>query len=449
MGCSNSATINEPDQSKNISEQVVEPEVKKEKKSISFMGFSEEESEIVQSLLSKNKCEPNDVIGYKAELEFDAANSYYNEYLIVQTGKKKGQKYSGTFKFISKIVKGKYLKPYVFLNKTEVESKRVKENKYDYEQLEIEMDYELDEDESSIITIKIMTDTRTKLILTENEIYFVVIYFSSYSKSFFKINVKWSQEFYFSNTGSKPTNKFELISKQELLLSGTEYEGNSFHFRYDYGQEGYIFNKKMKYFYDCDQEELHNLELAANSVGLIYLDVNIIGIKDIFNILSTGECQAKTFIYLIHPTQRNTDTSANFFFELEQNSVQLIKSKVNNEDDDRSKVINFGSFDAINVYFRLNNEQFCVVELDYTFKLKNISDTDSKFGYNLCVNHKNLLSGGFYSCEINMEYEENLEIKSKDLFVDTADKNNNSMKLRYKGFKKGNPLVMLNLPYEK
>ena len=39
MGCSNSATINEPDQSKNISEQVVEPEVKKEKKSISFMGF--------------------------------------------------------------------------------------------------------------------------------------------------------------------------------------------------------------------------------------------------------------------------------------------------------------------------------------------------------------------------------------------------------------------------
>ena len=108
-----------------------------------------------------------------------------------------------------------------------------------------------------------------------------------------------------------------------------------------------------------------------------------------------------------------------------------------------------GNFDLINIYFHLKNEQFCVVELDYTFELKKISDINPKFDYNLCINHKNLLIGGFYSCEINMEYQDMFEIKSNGLFIDKVDKNDNSMKLRYKGFKTGNPLVMLNLPYGK
>lgn len=437
-------TYHEPNPTKNIVEQEI-----KEEKPNSFYGFSEEEVEAIQSLLSKNKYEPNDIIGYKAEIEFDSANSYYNEYLIVQTGKQEGQKYAGKYKFTSNLVRGINLKPHVFLNKTVIESKRVKQNKNDYDHLEVEIDYNLNESDSSIITIKIMTDAKPKLIQTDNEVYFLVIYFKSYDKSFLNLNVKWSEEFYFSNSGHATKNKFELISKQELNLSGTEYEENSFHFRYDYGQDGFELNNYMKYFNNCNEEDLANLQLAVNSVGLIYLDVNVFGIKDIFDIYSTRECKAKTFIYFIYPTESNTYTSANFFFELEQNSVQLIKSRVNNEEGDRNKVVNMRDFDLINIYFRLRNEQFCVVELDYTFKLKDINDINPKFGYNLCINHKNLLIGGFYSCEINMEYQNMIEIKSSGLSIDTVDKSENRMKLKYKGFKSGNPLVMLNLPYGK
>lgn len=284
------------------------------------------------------------------------------------------------------------------------------------------------------------------MIQAEYEVYFLVIYFSSFSNSFFKLDVKCSDEFYFSNIGYNTKNKFEVITKRELILSGIEYETNSFHFRYDNGQIGYVFNDNMKYFYNCDKEELLSLQIAANSVGLIYLDKNIFGIKDIYNISPTRECEVKTIIYLIYPTKTNSNTSANFFFELEQNSVQLIKSKINNVEEERTKVINLGDFDAINVYISLKNEQFCTVELDYKFKLKDIRDTNPKFYYNLCINHKNLLIGGFYSCEINLECEDMLEFKSNGLFIDTVDKYNNDMRLRYKGFKTANPLVMLNLP---
>ena len=439
MGCSHYITIQEPNQSKNIVEQEV-----KEESPISFYGFSKEEVETVQSLLSKNKYGPNEVIGYKAEIEFDAANSYYTEYLIVQTAKEDGKKYSGKYKFKSNIARGQYMNLHAFLNKTQIDSKKAKANKYDY--LEIEMDYNLNENDSSIITISVMTDIRTELILTAYEVYFVVIYFSSYDKSFFKLNIKWSEQFYFSNTRKEIKNKLEFISKQELILSGTEYLADSFHFRYDYGQRGYELDNNMKYFNNCDAEELLSLQIAANSVGLIYQDVNIFGIKDIFDISSTRECGAKTFIYLIYPTERNTYSSANFFFELEQNSIELIQSKINNEENDRCKVQNLGKFDIINVYFGLKNEQFCVVELDYTFELKDIRDTNPNFGYNLCVNHKNLLIGGFYSCEIKMEHQNMIEIKSNGLFIDTIDEKDYTMKLKYKGFKTTNPLVMLNLP---
>ena len=185
---------------------------------------------------------------------------------------------------------------------------------------------------------------------------FLVIYFSSYSNSFLKLNVKCTEDFYFSNIGHAPKNKFELISKTELVLSGTEYVGNSFHFRYDCGHSGYELNSNMKYFYNCDEAELRNLQIAANLVGLIYLDSNIFGIKDFFDIYPNRECKAKTIIYLSYPTENQTYTSTNFFFELEQNSVQLTKSKINNAEEDRSKVINLGGADIINVYCSFKNE---------------------------------------------------------------------------------------------
>lgn len=388
MGCSNSITLSGTNQRKNIIVQEQEVEEVKEERPNSFHGFSEEEVNIVQNLLNKDKYEPDDVIGYKATIEFNSANMYYKEYLIVQTGKKDGQKYSGKYKFKSKIVKGNNLKSHIFINKTPIDSIKVKTNKYDYEDLEIEIDYNLNENDNSIITILIDTDSKTEMIQAEYEVYFLVIYFSSFSNSFFKLDVKCSDEFYFSNIGYNTKNKFEVITKRELILSGIEYETNSFHFRYDNGQIGYVFNDNMKYFYNCDKEELLSLQIAANSVGLIYLDKNIFGIKDIYNISPTRECEVKTIIYLIYPTKTNSNTSANFFFELEQNSVQLIKSKINNVEEERTKVINLGDFDAINVYISLKNEQFCTVELDYKFKLKDIRDTNPKFYYNLCINIK-------------------------------------------------------------
>ena len=118
----------------------------------------------------------------------------------------------------------------------------------------------------------------------------------------------------------------------------------------------------------------------------------------------------------------------------------MIDSKVNNA----QQKCNVSSDGEIMIPYNLRDQQFCTVELDYSFNLRKIDDKNSQYDYNLCVKHKNLLDKGFYSCEINLRFRE-YQILSNGLYCDDFDKDRETTKLKYKGFKIENRLIMLNL----
>ena len=305
--------------------------------------------------------------------------------------------------------------------------------------LEVEIDYNLNENDSSIMTIELNTNSETKMIDTDNYIHFLCFDFRSPASSYFKLNAKCSSMFKYSNISRKPKNKLEEISPMEILLAGKEYEdNNTITFRKQF--RDYDLNGDVENIYNCDTMELYSLNYALNSVGLNYGNTNIFGIKDIFDVSISGECKAKSYIYLIYPTKPNTVLSSFFFLDLEQNSLKLINSKVNNA----QQKCDVSSDGEIIIPYNLTDQQFCTVELDYSFNLRKIDDKNSPYDYNLCVKHKNLLDKGFYSCEINLRFSE-YQILSNGLYCDDFDKDRETTKLKYKGFKIENPLIMLNL----
>ena len=434
MGCSNSHQMSESNKDKSLVKR--NPMNKPE----SFYCFTDEEVEIIQSLLSEKKYEPDDYISYITYINIDDTNTTYKEYATIQTGKKDGQAHSGKFNFQSNIVKGNELTTNVKINNIPIETIKQKENKYESECLEVEIDYNLNENDSSIMTIELNTNSETKMIDTDNYIHFLCFDFRSPASSYFKLNAKCSSMFKYSNISRKPKNKLEEISPTEILLAGKEYEdNNTITFRQLF--RDYDLNGDVENIYNCDTMELYSLNYALNSVGLNYGNTNIFGIKDIFDIVSiSGECKAKSYIYLIYPTEPNTVLSTFFFLDLEQNSLKLIDSKVNNA----QQKCDVSSDGEIIIPYNLTDQQFCTVELDYSFNLRKIDDRNSPYDYNLCVKHKNLLDKGFYSCEINLRFSE-YQILSNGLYCDDFDKDRETTRLKYKGFKIENPLIMLNL----
>ena len=433
MGCSNSHQMSESNKDKSLVKR--NPMNKPE----SFYCFTDEEVEIIQSLLAEHEYEPEHIISYMAYINIDDRNITYKECVTIQTGKKDGQAYSGKFNFESKIVKGNELTTNVKINNIPIETIKQKENKYESDCLEVEIDYNLNENDSSIMTIELNTNSETKMIHTSTDVNFLCFNFRSPASSYFKLNAKCSSMFKYSNIYTKPKNKLEEISPTEILLAGKEYEdNNTITFRNQF--ENYDLKKHDENIYNCDTMELYSLNYALNSVGLKYGDTNIFGIKDIFDVSISGECKAKSYIYLIYPTQPNTVLSTFFFLDLEQNSLKLIDSKVNNA----QQKCDVSSDGEIIIYYNLRDQQFCTVELDYSFNLRKIDDKNSPYDYNLCVKHKNLLDKGFYSCEINLRFSE-YQILSNGLYCDDFDKDRETTKLKYKGFKIENRLIMLNL----
>ena len=114
--------------------------------------------------MNKNEYNPDDVISYMATIEIDIDNINYTEFLTIQTAKKEGENYSRTYKYKSNLVKGKDLKPYIFINKNLIESQKVEENGNEDEILEVEMNYNLKENNNSIITFEIITNSSAKII---------------------------------------------------------------------------------------------------------------------------------------------------------------------------------------------------------------------------------------------------------------------------------------------
>ena len=336
-------------------------------------------------------------------------------------------------------MKGKELTTNVKINNIPIETIKQKENKFEYDCLEIEIDYNLNENDNSIMTIELNTNSVTKMIHTSTDVNFLCFNFKSPSgSSYFKLNAKCSQWFKYSNIYKKPKNKLEEISPIEILLAGKEYEyDNRITFRKQF--EYYHLEQSFENYYNRDETELCNLDYAINSVGLSYGVENIFGIKDIFDISEDGECNAKSFIYFIHPIKSFVDISPEFYLKLEQYSLKLIDSKINNTQE-KCYVEN----GEIIIPYNLICQQFCTVELDYSFSLREIDDEKSQYQYNLCVNHKNLLDKGFYSCEINLDSLD-CQILSDGLYIDNFDKFSKTTKLIFKGFKFRNPLIMLNL----
>ena len=434
MGCSNSQQMSESNKNKSLAKRT--PMNKPE----SFYCFTDEEAEIIQSLLTENKYEPDDYISYMAYINLDEPDTTFKEIITIQTGKKDGQEYSGKFNFVSNIVKGKGLKTNVKINNIPIETIKQKENKSEYDCLEVEIDYNLKKNDNSIMTIELNTNSPIKMIYTDAEVVFICFDFRSPSStSYFKLNAKCSSWYKYSNISRKPTNKLEEISPLEILLAGKEYEdNNTITFRNKLDK--YDLKQDVINMFNTGGMELYSLNYALNSVGLNYGDTNIFGIKDIFNVSMFGECNAKSFIYIIHPIKPNSVLSTNFFLELEQNSLKLIDSKVNNTQGECTA----SKYGFINIPYSLRCEQFCIIELDYSFELRKIDDEKSQYAYNLCVNHKNLLDKGFYKCEINLRSSE-YQIQSNGLFFDDYDEDREITVLRYSGFKFGIPLIMLNL----
>ena len=433
MGCSNSHQMSESNKDKSLVKR--NPMNKPE----SFYCFTDEEVEIIQSLLAEHEYEPEHIISYMTYINIDDKNITYKECVTIQTGKKDGQAYSGKFNFESKIVKGNELTTNVKINNIPIETIKQKENKYESDCLEVEIDYNLNENDSSIMTIELNTNSETKMIDTDNYIHFLCFDFRSPASSYFKLNAKCSSMFKYSNISGKTKNKLEEISPMEILIAGKEYEdNNTITFRKQFAD--YDLNGDVENIYNCDTMELYSLNYALNSVGLNYGNTNIFGIKDIFDVSISGECKAKSYIYLIYPTKPNTVLSSFFFLDLEQNSLKLINSKVNNA----QQKCDVSSDGEIIIPYNLRDQQFCTVELDYSFNLRKIDDKNSPYDYNLCVKHKNLLDKGFYSCEINLRFCE-YQILSNGLYCDDFDKDRETTKLKYKGFKIENRLIMLNL----
>ena len=85
MGCSNSQQMSESNKNKSLAKRT--PMNKPE----SFYCFTDEEAEIIQSLLTENKYEPDDYISYMAYINLDEPDTTFKEIITIQTGKKDGQ----------------------------------------------------------------------------------------------------------------------------------------------------------------------------------------------------------------------------------------------------------------------------------------------------------------------------------------------------------------------
>jgi len=167
MGCSNSHQMSESNKDKSLVKR--NPMNKPE----SFYCFTDEEVEIIQSLLSEKKYEPDDYISYMTYINIDDTNTTYKECVTIQTGKKDGQAHSGKFNFQSKMVKGNELTTNVKINNIPIETIKRNENIAEDEDSEIEIDYNLNENDSSIMTIELNTNSETKMIDTDNYIHFL------------------------------------------------------------------------------------------------------------------------------------------------------------------------------------------------------------------------------------------------------------------------------------
>ncbi len=292
MGCSSSNQISESNKDKS---SVKRNPMNKPK---SYYCFTDEEVEIIQSLLTEKKYELNDYISYMAYVDIDEKNITCKEYATVLTPKKDGQAYSGGITIYSKILKGKVLTTNVKINNIPIETIKRNENIAEDEDSEIEIDYNLNENDSSIMTIEINTNSKTKMIHTDHYSHFLCLNFRSPSGfPYFKLNAKCSPMFRYSNISRKPKNKFEEISPIEILIAGKEDEdNNTITFRKQF--RDYDLNGDVENIYNCDTMELFSLNYALNSVGLNYDNTNIFGIKDIFDVGNNGVCNAKSFIYL-------------------------------------------------------------------------------------------------------------------------------------------------------
>ena len=438
MGCTSSNSFGEEQpkpQRKAKKEEVKIEEGKKEEKEEKAKSdekpnylycYSEEEIGIIQNLLKEKTFQKDQIIFNKVSINIDKDFSSYKEYLTIQTEKIKGQKYSGKYSFTSSVVLvQKKVLSTVKINNNSIETIKNKPTT-DYQKIEIE--YNLSENDNSIITLEINSLIETKINSNLLSINF------SHSGSFFKLNIKTSEDFCYSNISRKTENIFKKISDQEIVLSGNNRE-HYLNITFKYKEGKFKLSKNMKYFYYCNEDEIRDMETALNSVKLKDFDVNIFAIKDIYNI-KNEKVTAKTYMTFIYPNNQHTTICANFFFKVKPgNNLEYISSKQNNEKEIKAKL---ETWNAFNMRFILEDELFCTIELDYSFSLRNVGGRN----LSLEVDHNEmLLDKGFYECLIHYEMDNLKEIKQ--LSEIDYDKNDPIYKYKKKCFKNRFSNVML------
>lgn len=425
MGCTGSNTNEEKKQEKKQQVKKDDKEIFDEKSNYLYC-YSDGEKDLIQNLLKSKKFEKDEIIYNKVSIKADNNSSSFIEYLTIQTEKVKGQKYSGKYTFISSAVSSKeVLKIYVKINNNSIETlKNISGSNFQT----VEIEYNLSENDCSIITLEI-----NSIINTELESNLLSINFN-YSGGYFCLNIKASEDLIYSNMNRETVNNFQKMSENEIIITGNK-EENDLRILFKYKERKYKLSKNMKYFYYCDEEEIKDMETALNSIEIEEYRANIFAIKDIYNI-KNDKCTAKTYMTFIYPNEEKRIVCANFFFKIKpNNNLKYINCKQNNETEISAEL---QAWNAFNIYFVLEKELFCTIELEYSFSLTNTRENTLK----LDVNHNEmLLTKGYYSFLVHYEIDDIKEI----LKLSEMEKDKNDPIYQYKGksFKKKFAMVLI------
>lgn len=387
MGCNNEINNDNIPTENNIDDQNDKNNNLNQNK---YYCYTQKEISQIENLLKKRTYENNEIIFYKAFIKIiDNNYTQYTEFLTIQTDKIDGKEYSSEYEFISNTIRGEVEKCTLKINNKNITNFQIPSSFHNFY---VKTTYNLEENESSIVTFELNAKVKTFISLYLTRINF---FFKGQAFSF---RIKFSNYFSFSHIYPKPKNNFNIISYQEILFTGKQLE-NEIIFIFKMNGKDIEILKDDKSFYYCDDDEIKELKLSLNSMKLNFDEINIFGVKEIYNI-SKGICTVKTYITFIKPRDLSLNDSGNFLYYIgEKKDLKIISLKQDNQNKE-FKLSN-GSLDLSYDYCKL--EYFSTFEVDYSFSLV---DENNKLEYIIPIGNKDISEGAYYQFFIKYDEKE-------------------------------------------
>lgn len=361
--------------------------------------YNGEEIKKIINLLKEKQFKPNDIIYHKTLVEIRKDFTYYKEYKTILTDKIDGEILKSNYKFISSTITDIPENYSIKINNKEIDIKTSKISQPIVQYfIECSFPFNLSSEEKSIVTFEINVKIKTNVYHTLLRVYF------TFQKCPFSFFIFCHNEFYFISTSSSPFNKLVKISPQKILLFGEKHEN---YLIFAFKQKGsYIqLPRQDKAFYYCNEEELINLEKSLNTIELQFKEMNIIGVKDIYNI-KEGICFAKTYVTFFRPSEGVDCPGGIYIYDLDEyDDLKFINSKDNNKQANM-KIFTPESFIGkkyLNFHYSLEErEYFCTIEIDYSFKIKY-----GKTCYIMNIGHDQIPEGGYF--QFIVHFDENIK----------------------------------------